>query len=190
MIGYLLEQELMNQMPGREIATVLTHVEVNSTDPAFRHPTKPIGPTYDEDTAERHAKQRGWVLARDQAGYRRVVPSPRPRAICQARTIRRLVEAGVLVICAGGGGIPVVRRPDGRLEGADAVIDKDRTSALLAGTLGADALVLLTDVEGVFRDFGTERAESQGGHARGVEADGPLEGGRWERRSAPRPTSS
>lgn len=159
MIGYLLEQELMNQMPGREIATVLTHVEVDSTDRAFRNPTKPIGPTYGEGDAVRHAEERGWVMGRDEDGYRRVVPSPRPRAICQMRTIRRLVDAHVLVICAGGGGIPVVRQSGGRLAGADAVIDKDETSALLAWTLEADALVLLTDVEGVFRDFGTDRAE-------------------------------
>ena len=159
MIGYLLEQELMNQMPGREIATVLTHVEVDSTDRAFRRPTKPIGPTYDEGRAVRFARERGWMMAEDEGGYRRVVPSPRPRAICQMRTIRRLAEARVLVICAGGGGIPVVRQAGGRLEGADAVIDKDATSALLAWSLGADALALLTDVEGVFRDYGTERAE-------------------------------
>lgn len=158
MIGYLLEQELMNRMPGREIATILTHVEVNSTDPAFRRPTKPIGSVYTEDEAADLARERGWVMAPDGDGYRRVVPSPRPRAICQIRPIRRLVDAGVLLVCAGGGGIPVVRRTDGRLVGADAVIDKDHTSALLAREIGADALVLLTDVEGVYRNFGTERA--------------------------------
>ena len=154
MIGYLLEQELMNRMPGREIATLLTHVEVDSTDPAFRRPTKPIGPVYDESEADDLAAERGWVMAPDGPGYRRVVPSPEPRAICQLRTIRRLAKAGVLLICAGGGGIPVVRGEGGRLSGADAVIDKDRTSALLAECLGADALVLLTDVDGVYTDFG------------------------------------
>ncbi|MDH3224144.1 MAG: carbamate kinase, partial [Gemmatimonadota bacterium] len=154
MIGYLLEQELMNQLPGREIATLLTHVEVDSTDPAFRRPSKPIGPMYDEDQAVELTRERGWVMAPDGDGYRRVVPSPRPRAICQLRTIRRLAEQGVLLICAGGGGIPVVRGEGGKLSGADAVIDKDRTSGLLAASLEADALVLLTDVEGVYRDFG------------------------------------
>lgn len=154
MIGYLLEQELMNRIPGREIATLLTHVEVDSTDPAFRKPTKPIGAVYDRDRADALAWTRGWVMAPDGDGYRRVVASPEPRAICQLRTIRRLAQAGVLLICAGGGGIPVVRGEGGRLQGADAVIDKDRTSALLAACLDADALVLLTDVEGVYRDFG------------------------------------
>ncbi|NNM32418.1 MAG: carbamate kinase [Gemmatimonadetes bacterium] len=154
MIGYLLEQELMNRMPGREIATLLTHVEVDSTDPAFKKPTKPIGAVYDQARADELASTRGWVMAPDGDGYRRVVPSPEPRAICQLRTIRRLARAGVLLICAGGGGIPVVRGAGGRLRGADAVIDKDRTSGLLAACLEADMLVLLTDVEGVYRDFG------------------------------------
>ena len=154
MIGYLLEQELMNRIPGREIATLLTHVEVDSTDPAFRTPTKPIGPVYDRAPADALAAARGWVMAPEGEGYRRVVPSPEPKAICQLPTIRRLAKAGVLLICAGGGGIPVVRGEGGRLTGADAVIDKDRTSGLLAACLEADALVLLTDVAGVYRDFG------------------------------------
>ena len=108
MIGYLLEQELTNALPGRRVATLLTQVIVGREDPAFAHPSKPIGPAYDRATAERLAAQRGWSIARDGAYYRRVVPSPEPSAIVELATLRLLVDAGVLVICVGGGGIPVL----------------------------------------------------------------------------------
>ena len=157
-IGYLLEQELMNQLPGRETATLLTQVEVSSADPAFRRPTKPIGKFYSQEEAEQLAGERGWCMGPDGDQFRRLVPSPRPLTICQLPTFQRLVDAGVLLICAGGGGIPVVRGDDGRLRGVDGVIDKDRTSALLAANLEADLLLLLTDVSAVFQDFGTPRA--------------------------------
>lgn len=159
MIGYLLEQELMNQLPGREVATLLTQVEVSSVDPAFKRPTKPIGQVYEEEEAMKLARERGWVMGPDGKGYRRVVPSPRPLAICQLKTFRRLVDANVLLVCAGGGGIPVVRGEDRRLSGVDAVIDKDRTSALLAADLQADFLLLLTDVDAVYKGYGTEAQE-------------------------------
>jgi carbamate kinase len=159
MIGYLLTQELGNALPGREVATLLTQVVVAADDPSFARPTKPIGPVYateEESWAPAHAQ--GWVVGRDGPHWRRVVPSPQPREIIEVGIVRRLVDAGVLVICAGGGGVPVVRR-DGVLEGIEAVVDKDRTAALLAETLGADALILLTDVDGIQRDWGTADAE-------------------------------
>jgi carbamate kinase len=157
-IGYVIEQELGNILPfEKPLATVLTMIEVDPEDPAFQNPTKPIGPVYDEAEARRLAEERGWSIARDGSHWRRVVPSPLPRRIFQLRPIRWLVEEGVVVICAGGGGIPTMYQADGTLTGADVVIDKDRASALLACELDADCLVLATDVEGVFLDRGTER---------------------------------
>lgn len=155
MIGYLIEQELENVLPnGPRVATLLTQVEVDPHDPAFRNPTKPIGPVYDKAEAERLAAARGWHIARDGDKYRRVVPSPLPLRIPDLGVIRLLVDQGVVVICAGGGGIPVVRREDGSFVGVEAVIDKDRAAALLAQGLGADALLLLTDVDAVYRNWG------------------------------------
>jgi len=156
MIGYLIEQELMNALPrGTDCATLLTRVEVNPDDPAFDHPTKPIGPVYTAEDAKQVRDANQWSMVEETAGaLRRVVPSPLPVAILGVTPIRLLVEAGVCVICAGGGGIPVVRRKDGTMEGVEAVIDKDRTSALLARALDADVLLMLTDVEAVFRDWG------------------------------------
>ena len=158
LIGYLIEQELANVLPGRQVATLLTRVEVARDDPAFLVPTKPIGPVYDEPTARRLSAERGWTMVRDGLGMRRAVPSPRPRAICQIDVLRRLVEAGVIVVCGGGGGIPVVTTDDGLTIGVEAVIDKDMTSALLAESLDADVLVLLTDTPGVMRGWGTSSA--------------------------------
>lgn len=158
MIGYLIEQELGGLLPGQPIATLLTQVEVAADDPAFAAPTKPIGPVYDEATARRLAAERAWAVAPDGAFWRRVVASPRPIRIMEGKVIRLLVDHGVLVICAGGGGIPVVTRPDGSQAGVEAVIDKDLASALLARQLEADLLLLLTDVEAVFADFGTPQA--------------------------------
>ncbi len=156
MIGYLIEQELMNALPkGTDCATLLTRVEVDPKDPAFDQPTKPIGPVYTADEAKRVRDAHQWSMVEEAEGsLRRVVPSPQPIAILGITPIRLLVEAGVCVICAGGGGIPVVRGSDGKMEGIEAVIDKDRTSALLAQALSADALLMLTDVEAVFRDWG------------------------------------
>jgi carbamate kinase len=155
MIGYLLEQELGNELPGREIVTLLTQVAVDRADPAFRTPSKPVGPVYTEDVARRLASERGWSVAQDGAGFRRVVPSPEPRRILEVRAIRLLVEAGALVICAGGGGIPVAIDDAGAIRGVEAVIDKDLSAALLARTLQADVLLMLTDVPAVLRDWGT-----------------------------------
>jgi len=156
MIGYLIEQELMNALPrGTDCATLLTRVEVDPQDPAFDQPTKPIGPVYTAAQAKRVRAEHQWSMVEETKGaLRRVVPSPLPLAILGITPIRLLVEAGVCVICAGGGGIPVVRRKDGTMEGVEAVIDKDRTSALLAQALDADILLMLTDVEAVFRDWG------------------------------------
>ena len=141
------------------MATLLTQVVVDRDDPAFERPTKPIGPVYERDEAERLAAERGWQVAPDGDRYRRVVASPEPREIVELPTIRLLVESGVLVVCVGGGGIPVVKA-DGRLHGVEAVIDKDLAAALLAAELGADALLLLTDVPAVEADWGTPRAHA------------------------------
>jgi carbamate kinase len=157
MIGYLLELALRNELPGREIATLLTQVLVDPQDEAFAHPTKPIGPFYGRAEAAQVAAARGWTLAELDGGSRRVVPSPEPLEVVELQTIRLLVGAGVLVICGGGGGIPVVRR-DGAVAGVEAVVDKDLFAALLARSLDADALVLLTDVAAVERDWGTATA--------------------------------
>lgn len=156
MIGYLIEQELMNALPpGTDCATLLTRVEVNRHDPAFDQPTKPIGPVYTAEEGRLIRAEHTWsMVAEATGGLRRVVPSPLPIAILNLGPIRLLVEAGVCVICAGGGGIPVVRGPDGKMEGVEAVIDKDRTASLLAQALQADILLMLTDVEAVFRDWG------------------------------------
>jgi carbamate kinase len=152
MIGYLLEQELRNVLPGRDVATLLTQVVVDPADPAFAHPTKPIGPVYTEKAAAHLAAAHGWAVAPDGAGFRRVVPSPEPLRILELATIRLLIDAGVLVVCTGGGGIPVAI-VDGLLQGVEAVIDKDLAAARLAEDIGADLLILLTDVPGVLRDM-------------------------------------
>lgn len=155
MIGYLIEQELMNALPpGADCATLLTRVEVDPKDPAFDQPTKPIGPVYSAEEAKLVRAEHRWSMVEEaKGGLRRVVPSPLPVAILNIAPIRLLVEAGVCVICAGGGGIPVVPGRDGKMEGVEAVIDKDRTAALLAQTLEADILLMLTDVEAVFRNW-------------------------------------
>ena len=156
MIGYLLEQGLRNELPGREIAALLTQVVVAADDPAFAAPTKPIGRVYAESEAGRLASERGWTLARDGGGVRRVVPSPEPVEIVELAAIRLLLAGDVLVVCVGGGGIPVAR--NGALRGIEAVIDKDKAAALLAEQLEADALLLLTDVEAVELGWGTPAA--------------------------------
>ena len=157
MIGYLLEQELGNLLPGRRLATLLTRIEVARDDPAFVHPTKPIGPVYEREEAERLAAERDWTIAPDGAKWRRVVPSPEPRRILELPVIERLVEDGTLVICAGGGGIPVVAGHGG-YGGVEAVIDKDLAGALLARSLHADAFLMLTDVDAAYTGWGTPEA--------------------------------
>jgi carbamate kinase len=153
-IGALICAELRPALEDREVACVLTHVAVASDDPAFDRPTKPIGPFYWADQAEVLERERGWALVSDaNRGYRRVVPSPEPLEIVELDAIRRLAGAGTVTIACGGGGIPVVRR-GGRLSGVDAVIDKDRASALLARGLDAKRLLILTEVPAVFRNFG------------------------------------
>lgn len=155
MIGYMISQELRNQLPGRQVATILTQIEVDPKDPAFHRPTKPIGPVYTEEEAVELAEHRGWAIARDGNGFRRVVPSPKPIRILEVDALRLLVGAGVIVICAGGGGIPVIFDPWGNVHGVEAVIEKDLSAALVARTVGADALLLLTDADGVMLDWGT-----------------------------------
>lgn len=156
MIGYVIEQELGNLLPFEQpFATILTMIEVDADDPAFAHPTKPIGPVYDKATAERLAAEHDWSIAPDGDKYRRVVASPKPQRIFEIRPIRMLVEQGVIVICAGGGGIPTMYGKDGKLLGVQAVIDKDLAAALLAEQLEADLLVIATDVDGVYTGWGT-----------------------------------
>jgi carbamate kinase len=158
MIGYVLEQELRNHVPGIDVATLLTQVVVDPHDPAFATPTKPIGPVYGAEEAQRLARERGWTVAPDGSGWRRVVASPEPQAIVELPTIRLLVSDGVIVVCAGGGGIPVALGAGDALHGIEAVIDKDLAAALLAQELGADVLVLLTDVAAVELGHGTPAA--------------------------------
>ena len=153
LIGYLIEQELAPLLPECEIATLVTLVEVDAADRAFAAPTKPIGPRDTEAAARAIARERGWQIAPVEGGFRRVVPSPEPRRIRELGVIRRLARAGVVVVCAGGGGIPVVTTQAGTLRGVEAVIDKDLTAALLASELGADVLLLLTDVAAVYEDW-------------------------------------
>ena len=157
MIGYMIEQELENALGHtRAVATLLTQVVVDADDPAFHKPTKFIGPVYARDEAEARAKAACWTIAQDGDKWRRVVPSPMPREIPDIPVLQLLLDRDVIVICTGGGGIPVLRQRDGSMTGIEAVIDKDAASALLAQQLGADALLLLTDVDAVYRDFGTQ----------------------------------
>jgi carbamate kinase len=158
-IGYLLELELRNQLLDRQVVTLLTQVEVALDDPAFARPTKPIGPLYTQAEAERLAAERGWAIAPDGDAYRRVVPSPEPRRIIELPTIQLLVEAGAVVICAGGGGIPIVIFPNGAIHGVEAVIDKDLAAALLAVELEADGLLFLTDVDAIYLNWGSPAAQ-------------------------------
>ncbi len=175
-IGYLMEQALhaafLERGITREIAVIVSQVVVQSDDPAFTHPTKPVGPIYDEATAHAHAAARGWSIAPDGQHWRRVVPSPRPLRLVEASAVRSLVEAGILVIASGGGGIPVAQLPDGRYEGLEAVIDKDLAAVVLARAVGAEGLLLLTDVDAVYRGWGTDSAEA----VRRMSTDEALEG--------------
>jgi carbamate kinase len=155
MIGYLLEQELGGHVHRDRLATLLTQVVVDPGDPAFAAPTKPIGPVYEAEEASALAGSRGWQVTPDGMGWRRVVASPEPRRIVELATIELLVEHGITVICTGGGGIPVVPTAGGGLTSVEAVVDKDLATGLLATELGADTLLLLTDVDGVYEGWGT-----------------------------------
>jgi carbamate kinase len=158
MIGYWLVQELANAGVTRPGIALVTQTVVDAADPAFGAPTKFIGPTYGRDEAEQLAAQHGWTVAADGPAWRRVVHSPQPQRILERDTIRRLVDAGVMVICGGGGGAPVVIDAAGALTGVEAVVDKDFVAARIALDMGADRFLLLTDVPAVMRDFGTPQA--------------------------------
>lgn len=160
MIGYLIEKEfdrVLNSNP--PVVTLLTQIEVDPRDPAFKNPTKFIGPVYSRDDAMQLSAARGWVVKQDGQKWRRVVPSPRPKQIQDVKVIDLLLRNGVAVICAGGGGIPIMQR-DGQIIGVEAVIDKDRAGALLATQLNADMYVMLTDVHNVFLNYGTPEQET------------------------------
>jgi carbamate kinase len=157
-IGALIESEL-GPVAGRPVVCLITHVLVAEDDPAFDEPTKPVGPFYDEARATELERERGWSVVHDAGrGWRRVVPSPEPLEVVELDAIRSLLAAGTIVVACGGGGIPATRRGE-HLAGIDAVIDKDRASSLLARSLDADRLVILTEVPAVYSGFGTERQE-------------------------------
>lgn len=158
MIGYVIEQELIAAAPQKPIVTVLTQTVVDATDPSFSRPSKPIGPVYDQAEGQRLAEAHGWALAAESSGVRRIVPSPHPIAVLERDVIALLLDNGVTVVCAGGGGVPVIRQADGSLHGVEAVVDKDRTSALLADLLDIDQLLILTDVKGVYDGWGGPKA--------------------------------
>ena len=154
LIGYMIQKELTGLLGAdSKIASVLTQTEVLPDDPAFTHPTKPVGPVYDKITADQLVKDHGWSMARDNDHYRRVVASPDPKRILGLSALKTLVESGHLVICCGGGGIPVYFGKDGELLGAEAVIDKDLASSLLASSLSADLFIIATDVKGIYHHW-------------------------------------
>ena len=156
MIGYLIEQELRNILPKREVVTLLTQVEVSPDDPAFKNPSVLVGPACNQGHAQRLAQERGWkMMAINDQSWRRAVPSPEPLRILELAAIRQLVTAGAVVVCAGGGGIPVTVTPQGMVRGVEAVIEKDYAAALLAREIGAAALLLLTDVDAAYEAWGT-----------------------------------
>ena len=155
-IGYVLEMQLDNYIDHQDTVAVITRVVVDESDPAFASPSKFIGPVYTEAEARAAAEQHGWTVKPDGDRWRRVVPSPKPRRIVQLGAIRSLVDAGFLVVCAGGGGVPVLEDGDGRHRGVEAVIDKDLASSLLATELGVETLVLATDVDAVYDRYGTD----------------------------------
>jgi carbamate kinase len=158
MLGYLIQQELANHLPHeRACVTLITQIEVAADDSAFARPGKPIGAVYADDEAQAIAAARGWQMLPDGQGWRRAVASPRPRSVVELRVIAQLLATDTVVICAGGGGVPVVRDAHGRLDGVEAVIDKDAASALLARQLEASALLLLTDVDALYSDWASDR---------------------------------
>ncbi|AEC52770.1 carbamate kinase-like carbamoyl phosphate synthetase [Pyrococcus sp. NA2] len=160
-IGYMIQQALKNELRKkgieREVVTIITQTLVDKEDPAFKNPTKPVGPFYDEETAKKLAKEKGWIVKEDSGrGWRRVVPSPDPKGHVEAETIRKLVDNGVIVIASGGGGVPVVEE-NGEIRGVEAVIDKDLAGEKLAEEVNADILMILTDVNGAALYYGTEK---------------------------------
>ncbi|MFI6596831.1 carbamate kinase [Nonomuraea sp. NPDC050536] len=155
MIGYWMLQALQNALPGRQVLAMVTQTLVSAVDPAFGNPTKFVGQVYDQDEAEKLAEEYGWTVKPDGQYWRRVVPSPTPQRVVETRLIRKMVREGVVVVSAGGGGVPVMRDAQGRLAGVEAVIDKDLTASMLAEALECDAFLILTDVPRVLRDFGT-----------------------------------
>lgn len=159
MIGYWLLQALQNHLPGRQVSAIINQTLVSAADPAFENPTKFIGEVYDEERAHQLADERGWTVKQDGKKWRRVVGSPRPERVVETRLIRLLLNSGAVVVCAGGGGVPVVRNEEGHLEGVEAVVDKDLTSSVLAQALDADVLLILTDVPHVLKDYGTPAEE-------------------------------
>lgn len=156
MIGYLLIQELKNCLPEQQVSALLTQVEVDPDDGAFSNPSKYIGPVYDQETALALSLDKGWAIKPDGKYFRRVVPSPKPLNIIETAAINALIAQGHLVVCAGGGGIPVLRQ-EGKLQGIEAVIDKDLSAAFLAEQINADALLILTDADAVYLDWGTQQ---------------------------------
>ncbi len=163
-LGYMIQQNLQNAVHDQDldvpVATIITQVLVDRSDPAFENPSKPIGPFYGEEQARQMQEEFGWSVREDAGrGWRRVVPSPKPRRVMEAGAIRRAVEAGVLVVACGGGGVPVAKCDGGRIEGIDAVIDKDLASELLAELIEADTFVIVTQIEKVCRGFGTPQQE-------------------------------
>ncbi len=158
MIGYFLLQALENALPEREVVGLITQTLVDADDPAFGQPTKFVGPVYDHNESHRLAQRWGWQIQRDGQSWRRVVASPEPQGVIELPTIKTMLAGGAVVVCAGGGGIPVRRSQDGHLHGVEAVVDKDLTTALLARSVDADALFLLTDVAAVESEFGTPHA--------------------------------
>ncbi len=158
-IGYMIEQSLLNGLKKegieRDVATLVTQTVVDRDDPSVKDPNKYVGQFYEEEKAKELAEKNGWIVKEDKGrGWRRVVPSPIPKKIVNSRVIRKLVNDGTIVVAAGGGGSPVYYEDDGRLEGMDAVIDKDRASAVLGNEIGAHTLMILTDTDGVYLDFG------------------------------------
>jgi carbamate kinase len=181
MIGYLLEQALRQADPALRIATLVTQTLVAAEDPAFGAPTKPIGPMYDEATARKLQRTRGFAVAKDGKGWRRVVPSPDPQGLLEADAVGCLVDHGFLVVASGGGGMPVIADASGRPTGVEAVVDKDLAAVVLAIAVGAERLLLLTDVDAVYTGFGTDAARRLGrltpGEARALAAQGQLGAG-------------
>ena len=159
MIGYWLLQAFQNALPGRQVASMLNQTLVLAHDPALDNPTKFVGEVYEQDEALRLAEERGWTVRPDGNGWRRVVGSPKPQRVVETRMIRLLLRSGAVVVCAGGGGVPVVRDERGKLRGLEAVVDKDLSAAVLAEALEADVLMVLTDVPNVVRHYGTPQAE-------------------------------
>lgn len=184
-IGYMIQQTLENALQSagieRRVATVITQVLVDAADPELGAPSKPIGRTFDGELAQRLVAERGWDVASGPKGWRRVVPSPYPVGIVEGELIESFFDKGAVVIAAGGGGIPVYRSSNGTLEGIDAVIDKDRAATVLGTAIGAEALLILTDVEGIYEKFGTERQRLirtlEIGRAERMLADGELHAG-------------